>query len=109
MNCVSVTRRAAATWPSVSAAAITDAPGAQIRARFFYVVHDASFRPYQVLRHLIGTEPATDRLVYSEPDERYYVTVAATRSGEWIVISAEARDTTEQWIIPAPGPTTCPG
>ncbi len=70
---------------------------------FFYVVHDASFRPCQVLRHVIGTQPAADRLIFSEPDARYHVTVTATRSGEWIVISAEARDTNEQWIIPAAG------
>jgi oligopeptidase B len=70
-------------------------------AAFFYVVHDASFRPCQVLRHVIGTSPALDTLVFTEPDARYHVTVAATRSGEWIVISSEARDTTEQWIIPA--------
>ncbi len=74
----------------------------------FYVVHDASFRPFRVLRHLIGTDPATDTLVYSEPDARFYVTVAATRSGEWIVLSAEARDTNEQWIIPAARPHDLP-
>ena len=68
---------------------------------FFYVVHDASFRPCQVLRHVIGTAPAQDTVVFAEPDPRYHVTVAATRSGEWIVISTEARDTNEQWIIPA--------
>src|SRR6266487_3866620 len=68
---------------------------------FFYVVHNASFRPYQVFRHVIGTGAGRDLLVYTEPDERYHVTVSASRSGEWIVISAESRDTSEQWIIPA--------
>ncbi len=67
----------------------------------FYVRHDAAFRPYQVLRHVIGTDPVTDALVFSEPDARYHVTVRATRSGDWIVISTAARDTNEQWIIPA--------
>ena len=66
---------------------------------FFYVRHDAAFRPYQVLRHVIGTDPVTDALVFSEPDARYHVTVSATRSGDWIVISTAARDTNEQWII----------
>ena len=101
MSCASVTRRAAPIWPSVSAAAITAAPGAPIRARSSTCVHDAAFRPCQVLRHVIGTDPATDALVFSEPDARYHVTVGATRSGDWIVISTEARDTNEQWIIPA--------
>jgi oligopeptidase B len=68
---------------------------------FFYVVHDTSFRPCQVLRHVIGTVPEQDTLVFAEPDARYHVSVSATRSGAWIVISAEARDTNEQWVIPA--------
>jgi oligopeptidase B len=75
---------------------------------FFYVVHDASFRPCQVFRHAIGTSPGNDMLVYTEPDERYHVTVSPTRSGEWIVISVESRDTTEQWIIPAAASSTRP-
>jgi oligopeptidase B len=75
---------------------------------FFYVVHDASFRPCHVLRHVIGTAPAQDTLVFTEPDARYHLSVAATRSGEWIVISAEARDTNEQWIIPAARPDVAP-
>lgn len=75
---------------------------------FFYVVHDVSFRPCRVFRHVIGTDPGADRLVYAEPDERYHVTVAPTRSGEWIVISAEARDTNEQWVIPADASDTPP-
>ncbi len=67
----------------------------------FYVVHDTSYRPCRVLRHVIGTDPAADALVFSESDARFNVTVATTRSGDWIVISTEARDTNEQWIIPA--------
>jgi oligopeptidase B len=75
---------------------------------FFYVVHNASFRPYRVFRHVIGTHSGSDLLVYTEPEERYHVTVSASRSGEWIVISAESRDTNEQWVIPAAASDTPP-
>ncbi|HKB31233.1 MAG TPA: prolyl oligopeptidase family serine peptidase [Streptosporangiaceae bacterium] len=68
---------------------------------FFYVVHDTSFRPCRVMRHVIGMPQAADKIVFAEPDARYHVTVGATRSGDWIVISADARDTNEQWIVPA--------
>ena len=75
-------------------------------AAFFYVTHDASYRPCRVHRHAPGT--AAGELVYTEPDERYHVTVSATRSGTWIVITSAARDTNEQRLIPAATPATPP-
>jgi oligopeptidase B len=73
---------------------------------FFYVVPDAAYRPCRVLRHEVGTDPGRDVVVYSEADERFHVSVGATRSGCWIVISSGSRDTSEQWLIPATDPTS---
>jgi oligopeptidase B len=73
---------------------------------FFYVVADAAYRPWRVLRHEIGTEPGRDVVVYSEADERFHVCVGATRSGCWIVVSSGSRDTNEQWLIPVTDPTS---
>jgi oligopeptidase B len=70
----------------------------------FYVVHDVSYRPYRVYRHTLGTDPATDALVYSEDDERFHVDVATTRSGEYLVVSTRSRDTSEQWLVPLAAP-----
>ncbi|MBB5870183.1 oligopeptidase B [Allocatelliglobosispora scoriae] len=67
---------------------------------FFYTVHDRLFRPYQVWRHTIGTPVAADVLVRQEDDARFELTVAATRDGEWIVIEARSRTTTEHHLVP---------
>jgi oligopeptidase B len=67
----------------------------------FYVVTDEVYRPHEVWRHRVGTDPRDDILVYQEDDERYELTVRATRSGEWILIESECRDTTETLVIPA--------
>lgn len=75
---------------------------------FFYTVHDELFRPYQVWRHAIGTPVDADTLVRQEDDARFEVTVAATRDGEWIVIEARSRTTTEHHLIPASDPTADP-
>jgi oligopeptidase B len=77
-------------------------------AVFFYVTHDAAGRPCRVYRQVPGARPAAGDLVYAEPDERYHVTVATTRSGMWIVITSAARDTSEQWVIPAGDPGAPP-
>ncbi|MCI0686065.1 MAG: prolyl oligopeptidase family serine peptidase, partial [Sporichthyaceae bacterium] len=75
---------------------------------FFYTIHDSRYRPYQVWRHEIGTETGADQLVYQEDDVQYDVKVRATRSGEWIVITTECRDTTEELLIDAVKPTDPP-
>lgn len=67
----------------------------------FYTVTDAIYRPHQVWRHDIGTGSETDVCVFTEPDERFEVTVRASRSGAVILIECESRDTTETLIIPA--------
>jgi oligopeptidase B len=73
-------------------------------AHFFYLVPDELNRPYQVWRHEIGTTADLDALVYEEADARFELTLAATRSGELIVITAASIDTTEVRIVPADRP-----
>jgi oligopeptidase B len=66
-----------------------------------YVVTDPAYRPHQVWRHELGTAPDHDALVYQEDDERFELTVRATRSGAWLLIETASRDTTETLLIPA--------
>ncbi len=66
-----------------------------------YVVTDAAYRPHEVWRHELGTAPGRDTLVYREDDERFGLTVRATRSGAWLLIETASRDTTETLMIPA--------
>jgi oligopeptidase B len=75
---------------------------------FFYLVPDEAYRPYQAWRHAIGTPVAGDELVYEESDERFALTLAASRSGELVIITAESRDTTEVRFIPARDPLGAP-
>ena len=70
-------------------------------AYFFYTVHDRAYRPHQVWRHRIGTPVADDVLVLEEPDERFELTVRASRSGEVVLLRSESRDTGEEWAIDA--------
>jgi oligopeptidase B len=75
---------------------------------FFYSVHDSLYRPYQIWRHKIGTESNDDVLVYTEDDQRFAVTVTASRDGAFIFIKAKSRDTSEVWYVPADAPETAP-
>ena len=66
-----------------------------------YVVTDAQYRPHEVWRHRLGTGPERDALVFREEDERFDLTVRATRSGAYVLIETASRDTTETLVLPA--------
>jgi oligopeptidase B len=66
-----------------------------------YTVHDSAYRPYQVWRHVLGTDPVADVLVLQEDDERFEVVVDSSRTGAWAHLRLHARDTTEEYLVPA--------
>ena len=68
---------------------------------FFYTVHDEAYRPWQVLRHRLGTDPADDVVVLEEHDARFELNLRATRSERLIVIWSESRSTSEAWVLDA--------
>jgi oligopeptidase B len=61
----------------------------------FYVVVDEARRPWAVLRHRPGTDPADDVMVYAEPDEAFALDVARSRSRRWIFLESASGTTTE--------------
>jgi oligopeptidase B len=70
----------------------------------FYVVHDAAYRPFQVWRHTVGTDPGSDVLVFTEQDDRFELVVQTSRSGGYVVILTGAKDSTEVWLVPTGAP-----
>lgn len=73
-----------------------------------YVRPDDTMRPYQVWRHTLGTSATDDALVYHENDERFFVTVARSRTGQYLFVSADSKITSEVWFLPADDLTTTP-
>jgi oligopeptidase B len=77
-------------------------------ATLFYTVTDQAYRPFEVWRHDLGTRQGADVLVYREDDERFELIVRTTRSGRYVLIEIESRDTTETLVIPVDAPGTPP-
>ncbi|HEY2127017.1 MAG TPA: prolyl oligopeptidase family serine peptidase [Streptosporangiaceae bacterium] len=73
-----------------------------------YVVTDAEYRPHEVWRHQLGTSPDQDVLVLREDDQRFELSVRAARSGQYLLIETESRDTTETLFVPAADPGSPP-
>jgi len=71
---------------------------------FFYVRTDEAMRPFQVWRHALGTDPRTDVLVYEDLDERFFVSVGATRSRRFVLVSSGSKMTSEVLFLDAAEP-----
>src|SRR5581483_1685565 len=73
-----------------------------------YVRADASMRPWQVWRHVLGTSASDDVLVFQEDDERFEVYVQRTRTGAYLVITSTSKLTSEVRLVSAAEPTSEP-
>lgn len=70
----------------------------------FYQTVDESWRPDTVWRHRLGTAQAADVKVFHEPDERYWVSIGATRSEKYLVVWVGSKITSEGWILESDNP-----
>jgi len=73
-------------------------------ATFLYTTCDAAMRPFQVWRHVVGTDPATDVCVFDEPDERFFVGVERARSERVVFVDVSSKVTSECWFLPTDDP-----
>ncbi|MEV0298867.1 S9 family peptidase [Nocardia sp. NPDC050710] len=69
----------------------------------FYQTVDESWRPDTVWRHRLGATEA-DVKVFHEPDERYWVSIGATRSEKYLMIWVGSKITTEGWVLESDDP-----
>ncbi|HTN79167.1 MAG TPA: S9 family peptidase [Acidimicrobiales bacterium] len=74
----------------------------------FYTRPDDAWRSYQIWRHEVGTDAATDTLVYQEDDSHFDVGLDLTRDGRWVIINIESRTTSEVRLLDAADPLAAP-
>lgn len=70
----------------------------------FYVTLDDALRPYKLYRHMLGTDPATDELLYTEVDDTFYLFVLKSRSQAYILTRSHSTITEEWRYLPADEP-----
>ena len=87
--------------PGTASGAILDVTGEYA----FYCTVDDAWRPDTVHRHRLGSPASDDVIVFTEPDDRYWVGVGTTRSREFLVISLGSKITSEVRMLRASTPT----
>jgi oligopeptidase B len=78
---------------------------AEDNATLFYTKRDPqTLRAYQVFRHVLGTDPAADELVYEETDPEFSARVWKTRSKRFVMIGSSHTLTDEYRYVEAASP-----
>jgi oligopeptidase B len=63
-----------------------------------------TLRSFRIYKHILGTDPETDELVYEEEDETFNSYVYKSKSREYIIIGSHSTLTTEYRILDANTP-----
>lgn len=75
----------------------------------FYTRQDPqTLRSYRIFRHELGTDPATDKLVFEEADEEFSCGVGRSRSRKYIIIACFQTLSSEYRFFPADAPDSEP-
>lgn len=71
-------------------------------ATVYYVrKHAKTLLPYQVYRHVVGSDPQQDELIYEEADDTFYVSLEKTTSERFILIHLSSTTTSEILLLDA--------
>ncbi|MGH8197243.1 MAG: S9 family peptidase [Steroidobacteraceae bacterium] len=68
---------------------------ADSRSLLYMEKHPETLLGYRVRRHVLGTDPAQDALVYEQDDESFYTGVALSKDERYILIFAQSTVSTE--------------
>ena len=71
---------------------------------FFYVRPDEAMRPFQLWRHRLGSAPDSDELVYTETDERFFLSVGRTKDDRFIELHLGSKVTDEVRVLATDDP-----
>jgi oligopeptidase B len=100
--------RTGADLPEVMTQTIGGPVWAADNEHLFYLKVNDAWRPYQVLRHRLGSDVDDDVIVYEEADEGFFVGIGETQSEQWLVITSGDHITNENYLIPAGEPLAEP-
>ena len=74
------------------------------RTLFYGKQDETTLRQHQIWRHVVGTDPATDKLVYQEDDETFGVYIFKTKSKKYLMLVSAQTITHEYRYLEADQP-----
>lgn len=74
----------------------------------WYTRLDDAWRPHQVWRHEIGTPADTDVLIFTEPNDMFFVGIGRSDDKQFLTIHVGSKTADEVHLIPLDAPTSNP-
>ncbi len=71
---------------------------------FYTRQHPETLRSYQIYKHVLGTNPENDKLVYEETDDTFYAYVYKSKSQQYIIIGSSSTMSDDYKILNADTP-----
>ncbi len=68
---------------------------------FYYSTLDECQRPHQLWYHRLGESQDQDRLIFSEPDGRFFLGAYKSKSEQLIFIELSSKESNEVWFAPS--------
>jgi len=70
----------------------------------FYTLKDETLRPYKIFKHILGSDPNTDKEIYHEADSTFRIYVEKSKSQKYIMLICESTLSTEYRFLDADHP-----
>ncbi|MBX2978560.1 MAG: S9 family peptidase [Flavobacteriales bacterium] len=70
----------------------------------FYPRKDNTLRSYRIYRHVLGTDPSTDVVVFEESDPAFSCDVYRSRTEQYVIITTESTMSSEHRFLPVAEP-----
>lgn len=74
----------------------------------FYTLLDSSFRATKVMRHVLGTDPAKDVLVFEDKDPAFTLGLYRTSSSDYLMIYRSESESSDVLFVPLATPNATP-
>ncbi|MBP6311123.1 MAG: S9 family peptidase [Flavobacteriales bacterium] len=70
----------------------------------FYARQDETLRSYRIYKHILGSDPGSDVLVYEEKDVTFSCDIYRSRSDQFMIINTDSSFSSEHLILPVDEP-----
>lgn len=70
----------------------------------WYTRPDEAMRPHQIYQHVLGQPHASDRCVWEEPDQQFFLGVGTTKDERYVVFHSQSNVTSEVRLLDATEP-----
>lgn len=70
----------------------------------FYAPFDDNLRTNQLFRHVLGSDPANDQLVFQEDDELFWIWLTMSDDKQFVVLASDSFTSSEMRYLPANTP-----